>query len=111
MNMRSPAEYNTDLKITKRIKNFYGTTLTVYAEVFNVFNNKILDYNYLFQSSLSSDNNSIIQRYLTSNWGSQDGLLYYSQNSAYIKGLGVDQTFIIYSNQPRAYWFGVSVEF
>ena len=109
--MRSPAEYNTDLKITKRIKNFYGTTLTVYAEVFNVFNNKILDYNYLFQSSLSSDNNSIIQRYLAGNWGSQDGLLYYSQNSAYIKGLGVDQTFIIYSNQPRSYWLGISVEF
>ncbi len=111
MNMHSPAEYNTDIKISKRLKDFYGTTLTVYAEVFNVFNNKVLDYNYLFQSSLSSDNNSIIQRYLESNWGSQDGLLYYSQNNAYIKGLGVDQSFIIYSNQPRAYWFGVSVEF
>jgi outer membrane receptor protein involved in Fe transport len=111
MNMRSPAEYNTDIKISKRIKEFYGTTLTAYAEVFNVFNNKIYNYNYLFQASLAADNNSIIQRYLASNWSDPDGLLYYSQSSAYIKGLGVDQSFIIYSNQPRSAWFGISVEF
>ena len=112
MNMRSPAEYNTDIKISKRIKDFNGTTLTAYAEVFNVFNNKIYNYNYLFQASLAADNNSIIQRYLaSSDWGSPDGLLYYSQQSAYNKGLGVDQSFIIYSNQPRSAWFGLSVEF
>ena len=111
MNMRAPAEYNTDIKISKRIKDFYGTTLTAYAEVFNVFDNKILNYNYLFQASLSADKNSIISRYLASNWADQDGLLYYSQNNAYIKGLGVDQSYIIYANQPRSYWFGLSVEF
>jgi outer membrane receptor protein involved in Fe transport len=111
MNMRAPAEYNTDLKISKRIKDFYGTTLSIYAEVFNVFNDKILNYNYLFQASLSADNNSIISRYLASNWADQDGLLYFSQANSYIQGLGIDQSFIIYSNQPRSYWFGVSVEF
>ena len=111
MNMRSPAEYNTDVKISKRLKNFYGTTLTVYAEIFNLFDNRILNYNYLFQASLSADNNSVIQRYLADNWTDQDGLRYYSQANSYIKGLGVDQSFIIYSNQPRSFWFGVSVEF
>jgi hypothetical protein len=109
--MRSPAEYNTDIKISKRIKDFYGTILTAYAEVFNVFNNKIYNYNYLFQASLSADNNSVISRYLADNWNDSDGLLYYSQQSAYIKGLGVDQSFIIYANQPRSVWFGLSVEF
>jgi outer membrane receptor protein involved in Fe transport len=112
MNMRSPAEYNTDVKISKRIKDFYGTVLTVYAEVFNVFDNKVLNYNYLFQASLTSDKNSIIQRYLaTDDWGSQDGLLYYSQNNQYLRGFGVDQSYFIWSNQPRSYWFGISVEF
>jgi outer membrane receptor protein involved in Fe transport len=111
MNMRSPAEYNTDVKISKRLKDFYGTTLTVYAEIFNLFDNRILNYNYLFQASLSADNNSVIQRYLADNWTDQDGLRYYSQANSYIKGLGVDQSFIIYSNQPRSFWFGVSVEF
>jgi hypothetical protein len=112
MNMRAPAEYNTDVKISKRIKDFFGTTLTVYAEVFNLLNDKIFNYNYLFQASLSADNNSVISRYLASNnWKDTDGLLYYSQQNAFLKGLGVDQSFIIYSNQPRSYWFGVSVEF
>jgi outer membrane receptor protein involved in Fe transport len=113
MNMRAPAEYNTDVKLSKRIKDFYGTTLTVYAEVFNLFDNKILNYNYLFQASLSADNNTIISKYLASQdqWSQVDGLLYYSSNSAFQKGLGVDQSFIIYSNQPRSYWFGISVEF
>jgi hypothetical protein len=111
MNMRSPTEYNTDFKISKRLKDFYGTTLTAYAEVFNVFNNKIYNYNYLFQASLAADNNSVISRYLANNKTDPDGLLYFSQNSAYIKGLGVDQSFIIYSNQPRSVWFGISAEF
>ncbi|HTY37428.1 MAG TPA: TonB-dependent receptor [Bacteroidota bacterium] len=112
MNMRSPAEYNTDLKLSKRIKDFFGTTLTAYAEVFNVFDNKTYNYNYLFQASLTADNNSIIQRYLAgSAWPSNDQLLYFSLKSPYTPGMGVDQSFIIYSNQPRSFWVGVSVEF
>jgi outer membrane receptor protein involved in Fe transport len=112
MNMRSPAEYNTDFKISKRIKNFYGTTLTVYAEVFNVFNNKIWNYNYVFQASQTSDNNIVIEKYLenSDNYGAADGLLYYQSNN-YTNGFGTDQSFVLYSNQPRSYWFGVSVEF
>jgi hypothetical protein len=112
MNMRAPAEYNTDLKISKRMRGFFGTTLTAYAEVFNVFDNKTYNYNYLFQASLTADNNSIIQRYLAGNgWTSNDQLLYFSLKSAYTPGLGIDQSYIIYSNQPRSYWVGVSVEF
>jgi hypothetical protein len=112
MNLRSPAEYNTDLKISKRIRDFFGMSMTAYAEVFNVFDNKTYNYNYLFQASLTADNNSIIQRYLAgSSWASNDQLLYFSLKNPYTPGLGVDQSYIIYSNQPRSYWFGVSVEF
>jgi hypothetical protein len=112
MNRRAPAEYNTDLKISKRIRDFFGTTLTAYAEVFNVFDNKTLNYTYLFQASLTADNNSVIQRYLAgSQWASNDQLLYFSLKNPYTPGLGVDQSYIMYSNQPRSYWFGVSVEF
>jgi outer membrane receptor protein involved in Fe transport len=111
MNMRSPAEYNTDLKISKRIKNFYGTTLSVYAEVFNVFNNMIWNYNYVFQSSFTGSNDVVIGKYLDSaHYGATDGLLYY-QPTSWANGFGTDQSFILYSNQPRSYWFGVSVEF
>jgi outer membrane receptor protein involved in Fe transport len=111
MNMRSPAEYNTDLKISKRIKNFYGTTLDVYAEVFNVFNNMVWNYNYVFQASLAGNNDVIIGKYLDSgHYGATDGLLYY-QPTSWANGFGTDQSFILYSNQPRSYWFGVSVEF
>jgi hypothetical protein len=109
--MRSPAEYNTDLKISKRIKNFYGTTLDVYAEVFNVFNNMVWNYNYVFQASLAGNNDVIIGKYLDSgHYGATDGLLYY-QPTSWANGFGTDQSFILYSNQPRSYWFGVSVEF
>jgi hypothetical protein len=111
MNMRSPAEYNTNLKISKRIKNFYGTTLNCYMEVFNLFDAKIYNYNYLFASSLTSNNDAIIKKYLDGDYTSRDGLLYFSQVQNYASGLGVDQSFIIYSNQPRSFWFGLNVEF
>jgi hypothetical protein len=35
---RSPAEYNTNLRIAKNIKNLLGMPATLYLEVFNVFN-------------------------------------------------------------------------
>jgi outer membrane receptor protein involved in Fe transport len=111
MNMQTPAEYNTNLKVSKRFKNFHGTTLTCYVEVFNVFNSRIYNYDYIFASSLAANNDDIIKLYLNGNFTSRDGLLYYSQVQNYASGLGVDQSFIIYSNQPRSYWFGLSVEF
>jgi len=111
MNMRTPNEYDTDLRISKRLKNFYGTTLNLYVEVFNLFNQKIYNYNYIFASSLTSNNNTIIKKYLDGDMTSQDGLLYFNTVQNYASGLGVDQSFFMYSNQPRSIWFGINVEF
>jgi hypothetical protein len=111
MNMRTPAEYNTNLKISKRFKNFHGTTLSFYVEVFNLFNSKIYNYSYIFSQNLAAVNKEIIEKYQNGNYTSRDGLLYFNQVQGYASGLGVDQSFFIYSNEPRSIWFGANVEF
>ncbi|RPI06187.1 MAG: TonB-dependent receptor [Ignavibacteriae bacterium] len=111
MNNRTPDEYNTDMKISKRIKNIFGTTLTVYAEIFNLFNDRIWNYNYIFRSSATAEPNSATLMYMTKPFAAPDGLLYNSTNTGIQDGIGTDQSFVLWTNQPRSYWFGLSIEF
>ena len=61
--MRSPAEYNTNLRLAKNIRNLLGMPATMYLEVFNLFNQKIFNYNYLFSTANKIDLNDATMRY------------------------------------------------
>ncbi len=108
---RTPNEYNTDIRVSKTIKNLFGMQATVYAEVFNMFNNKIYNYSYLFNTANRIDGNPNLTRYEQYAFHDMDnGVLYwddYSYGSAY----AVDHSFVLYSNAPRSYTIGVVIEF
>ena len=110
---RTPAEYNTNVRLSKRFSNFFGTNATMYAEVLNLFNNKILNYTYLFQTPNAGQTNNRVEAY--ENYSLEDpsqGVLYWNDtNLQKAKSFPVDQSFLIYDNAPRAFYFGVVVEF
>jgi outer membrane receptor protein involved in Fe transport len=110
---RTPAEYNSNLRLTRIIDNFFGTKGTIYVEVFNLFNNKILNYDYLFAATTAGETNPYIQPY--ENYAINDpqhGVLYWNQtNSLKASSFPVDQSFLIYDNEPRSYNFGLALEF
>jgi len=106
MNMRMPAEYNTNIKITKRINNFIGYNTTIYLEIFNLFNDKTLNYDYI--TNLSA---AYLKDFHTKPLDAPDGLKY---NDEIIKGnmeYGFDHSFILYNNQPRSFTLGIIVDF
>ena len=105
---RSPAEYNTNLRLTKRFLNFLGfQTATLYFEVFNLFNNKILNYDYIFATPNALAVSTVTQLY---EQNGIDGIKYWNANPNYIPKFSVDQSFLIYSNPPRSFNLGVSFE-
>ena len=110
---RTPAEYNSNLRLTRIIDDFFGTKGTIYIEVFNLFNNKILNYDYLFAATTAGQTNPYIQPY--ENYAINDpqhGVLYWNQtNSLKASSFPVDQSFLIYDNEPRSYNFGLALEF
>jgi outer membrane receptor protein involved in Fe transport len=105
---RSPAEYNTNLRLTKRFLNLLGfQTATLYFEVFNLFNNKILNYDYIFATPNALAVSTVTQLYEQQGI---DGIKYWNANPNYIPKFSVDQSFLIYSNPPRSFNLGVSFE-
>ncbi|MGE5314236.1 MAG: TonB-dependent receptor [Acidobacteriota bacterium] len=109
--MRTPGEYNVDLKLTKIIRNFFGTSATVYAECFNVLNNKIFNYNYVFNSANKVDQNPITAAYAHYPLNDPNyGIQYWDdQNTG--SAYGVEHTFLLYENSPRSFWFGIAIDF
>ena len=106
MNMRMPAEYNTNIKLTKRVRNFFGAAASIYLEVFNLFDNKVLNYNYVTRLSAA-----FLTDYHTKPIDAPDGILF---NDAVINGnmqYGFDHSFIVYANDPRSFTFGITVDF
>jgi len=106
MNMRMPAEYNTNIKLSKRLNNFFGVPASIYVEVFNLFNNKQLNYDYI--TGLGT---AYLTDYHTKPIDAPDGILY---NDGIIKGnmqYGLDHSFIVYENDPRSVTFGMTVDF
>ncbi|MDP3684188.1 MAG: TonB-dependent receptor, partial [Ignavibacteria bacterium] len=107
MNKRMPAEYNANIKLTKRIKDFFGASATIYIEVFNVFDNKILNYDYI--TGLTG---TYFADYHTKSIDALNGVLY--NDAAVVKGnmqYGLDHSFIVYDNEPRSFTFGITVDF
>lgn len=100
MNRRSPTEYQTDLKITRRFKEFGDRVdFVAFVEVINLFNNRHFDYDYVFRDPL------LIRSYE----GDADEPieLIIPPNGSWT----ANQEWRIYDNLPRSFYFGVSLEF
>ncbi len=108
---RAPMEYNTDLRVTKSIKNFFGTPASFYVEVFNLFNDKILNYDYLFDRPTPTNPNLPLQYYERYPIDDKENGIRYWWDKGRQGPFSVDQSFLIYSNQPRSFSFGVVLEF
>jgi len=109
--LRSPAEYNTNLRVAKTLRNFLGMPATLYLEVFNIFNQKIYNYNYLFSTANKIDQNAATAAY--THYAFDDpasGVKYWDdQNTG--SAFAVDHTFMLYDNAPRSFTFGLSFQF
>ncbi len=108
---RAPMEYNTDLRITKMFRNFLGMRASFYVEVFNLFNDKILNYDYLFDRPTSTNPNLPLQYYERYPIDDKENGIRYWWDKGKQGPFSVDQSFLIYSNQPRSFNFGIVLEF
>jgi outer membrane receptor protein involved in Fe transport len=108
---RTPMEYNTDLRITKTISNLFGMPVSLYGEIFNLFNNRILNYSYLFRRPTSTNPNLPLQYYEKYPVDDKENGIRYWWDKGRQGPFSVDQSFLIYSNEPRSYSFGIVFEF
>jgi outer membrane receptor protein involved in Fe transport len=108
---RAPAEYNTNVRLTKRVRNFFGLDASFYLEVFNLFDSKILNYNYVFATGTLSQPNPRIAAYENYPVDDRQHGIRYWWDTEKQGPFAVDQSFLIYSNTPRAFNFGLTIEF
>ena len=108
---RAPMEYNTDLRVTKTIPSFLGTQAVFYFEVFNLINNKILNYDYVFDRPTETDPNLPLQYYEQYPIDDKENGIRYWWDKGRQGPFSVDQSFLIYENQVRSYSFGIVFKF
>jgi len=108
---RAPAEYNTGLRITKRFRDFFGMPAMFYLDVSNLFDTKRLNYNYLFQRPTPTNPNLPLSYYEKYPVDDPNNGIRYWWDKGRQGPFSVDQSFLIYSNEPRAFSFGLVVEF
>jgi outer membrane receptor protein involved in Fe transport len=109
-NKRSPMESNTNMKITKEFERLWGARASVYLEIFNVFNEKVYNYNAIFRKTRNTatgtfEENRNLDLYETN----RAAMTYYEDPNH--PGFLVDQTFLLYSNSPRSFQFGIVLNF
>jgi outer membrane receptor protein involved in Fe transport len=108
---RSPAEYNTNARLTKRVEDFFGVRATFYFEVFNLFNDKILNYSYIFSTPNAMATSNRTAAY--ENYPIDDplhGILYWNDTNVKTPEFPVDQSFLIYDNAPRSFNVGIVID-
>lgn len=108
---RTPWEYNTNVRLTKRVRDFFGSNLTFYVEVFNLFDNKMLNYDYLFARPTPTNPNLPLQYYESYPIDDPQNGVRYWYNKGTQGPFAIDQSFLIYENMPRSFHFGVILEF
>jgi outer membrane receptor protein involved in Fe transport len=107
---RTPAEFNTDLRVSRRLDDLIGMPGRVYLEVFNLLNNRILNYNYLFQRPTATNPNLPLQYYEQYGIDDPENGVRYWWDRGRQGPFAVDQSFLIYSNSPRSFSFGLVVD-
>jgi outer membrane receptor protein involved in Fe transport len=106
MTKRSPAEYNTNMKLTKQISNFLGNSASFYVEVTNLFDNRIYDYTAVFNPDPNNTNN--LTKWTLAYEKGED-ITYYEDDTR--PGFKINQEFRIYSNAPRSVNIGMIINF
>jgi outer membrane receptor protein involved in Fe transport len=109
-NKRTPTEYNTNLKLTIDLAGLGGTHASLYLEVFNLFGDKIYNYNAVFSKSRNNTTGSIEENRNLARFETNPSLLQYYEDVNH-PGYLVDQTFMIYSNAPTSYALGLVITF
>ncbi|MGQ9730773.1 MAG: carboxypeptidase regulatory-like domain-containing protein [Candidatus Zipacnadales bacterium] len=108
---RTPAEESTDLRVTKTIRNLFGLAARFYVEVFNLFNSRVLNYDYLFQRPTPTNPNLPLQYYEKYPIDDPRNGVRYWWDKGRQGPFSVDQSFLIYENTPRSLHFGLVFEF
>jgi outer membrane receptor protein involved in Fe transport len=104
MSLRAPAEYNMNVKITKHLSNVFGTNAVLYVEVANLFNNRIYDYNALFNPNIAAGLG--LEEY-TKKFELGEDVTYFTHPDS--PGYLVNQEFRLYSNAPRSVQLGIII--
>jgi hypothetical protein len=81
------------------------------VEAFNLFDNKIYNYNYLFGTANKIDQNDATRRY--TNYAFDDplqGVLYWDDQN-FGSAFAEDHSFVLYDNSPMSFYIGLSIEF
>ena len=104
MGLRAPAEYTTNLKITKQLSNVFGTNAVLYVEVTNLFNSRIYDYNALFNPNIAAGLG--LEEY-TKKFELGEDITYFTHPDS--PGYLVNQEFRLYSNAPRSVQLGMII--
>jgi hypothetical protein len=108
---RTPPEYNTNVRISKTLGNFFGSTATFYLEVFNVFNDRIYNYNYLFNTANKVDQNANLANYENYAWADPaHGVLYWDDQNIG-NAYPLNHEFLLFDNAPRSFQLGLTIEF
>ena len=106
---RTPAEYNTNLRLSKKVTSGLGVPMTFYVEVFNLFDGKILNYNLIFQKQTAGSLNDMKKYYESDGLDGTYGIRKWNWENRSTP-FAVDETAILYSNTPRSFNFGVQIE-
>jgi outer membrane receptor protein involved in Fe transport len=109
-NRRSPNEYSTRLRITKDFRGLIGSRLSVYAEVLNVFNQRILSYQAVFANARDNASGTITENRNIEKYVRDPESIRYTEDINHL-GFLVDQSFMIYDNAPRSVNIGVVINF
>jgi outer membrane receptor protein involved in Fe transport len=109
---RTPPEENTNLRLSKELRDLFGVKAVVYFEVFNLFNSKTFNYNYLFATANKIDGNTQLNYYELHPFDDPYyGVRWYDGETGPMSAYPVDHSFVLYQNAPRSYTFGLSLEF
>ncbi len=109
--LRTPMEYNTNIRLSKNVGNFFGTAATFYVEVFNLFNNRIYNYNYLFNTANKVDQNANLANYENYPWADPThGVLYWDDQNIG-NAYAVNHEFLLFDNAPRSVQVGLTLDF
>lgn len=109
-NRRSPAEYSTKLKVTKEFRKFIGSRLSIYAEVNNLFDQRILSYAAVFGNTRDNSTGNITENRNIEKYVKDANSIRYTEDINHL-GFLIDQSFMIYDNAPRSINVGLVITF
>ncbi len=109
-NRRAPNEYSTTIRLTKDFRKVIGNRLSLYCEVENLFNQKILNYQAVFGRTRDNSSGTIAENRNIERYVEDPGSIQYFEDINHL-GFLVDQSFMIYENMPRSFSVGVVISF